>query len=411
MNLEIKNIGTVDAEVVSGEAVVATIAPGQSITIMPVEEDPPPPPSGKLAAALAAWNAANASSKVLLSGTDAWTNPSPSSGNKDYIDPNPSHAIRQHGTISRIEFDVGGSVQVAGWKVKVWRLSGTTYSLVGQSEAFTPAAFGIQTRDLTSPITGVQPGDFVGIYVPGGAVINTEYPALTLNIIYVGGDNSVLNNPALPVDWFPRLKAYGPAPFAVVIGDSIEAGHGETFYRPFLDAGISGDPAGEPASHIRTNFPDFTYQNFSRGSQTWAWAVSNAAAIAALSPRAVICGFGVNDIALGRTAEQVVADMASFKAAMPSGTKMFVCEVLPWTSGTDAQAAATRSLNAVMSAWCAANGAVLVECHDAMGQTRATTGQIDDLKTAYDHDGIHLKAAGVVALSSLIEQALDSYVW
>lgn len=374
------------------------------------EESPAPTP-GTLADALTDWNAAQSATKVVVSGTETWSNTSAASGNKDYIDPNPSHGIRQHGTITRIRFDVGGAVHVAGWKFKVWRKSGTTYTVVGESETFETSSFGAQNYDLVTPITGCQPGDMCGVYVPSGAVYNTEYPSTGYELIIANGDNSSLNNPTPSSDWSPRLEAYGPAPFAGFVGDSIMAGHHETFYRPFLDSGISGDPDGEPAHHIWDDFSDLIYQNFSKGSQTWAFGAANVAKVAAVTPSAVVCMFGVNDVAGSRSWEDIESDMDTFLAGLPGGTNLFICEVLPYTSGSDAEAAAIRSLNANYASWCTSNGATLISCHDAMGQTRVATGELDDLKTAYDYDGVHLTDAGVLVLSGLIADALDSYTW
>jgi lysophospholipase L1-like esterase len=80
-----------------------------------------------------------------------------------------------------------------------------------------------------------------------------------------------------------------------------------------------------------------------------------------------------------------------------------ISEILPWTAGTDANAATIRSFNGSLATWCAANGATLVLCHDTMGMIRASTGEIDDLNTAYDYDGVHLTATGVVKMAQIIK--------
>lgn len=103
--------------------------------------------------------------------------------------------------------------------------------------------------------------------------------------------------------------------------------------------------------------------------------------------------------------------MDTFLAALPAGTSLFVNEILPYTSGNDTQAATIRTLNANYATWCAENGATLIQCHDAMGQVRASTGELDDLATAYNHDGAHLTTAGVDKLAEIVAQALLAASW
>jgi hypothetical protein len=83
--------------------------------------------------------------------------------------------------------------------------------------------------------------------------------------------------------------------------------------------------------------------------------------------------------------------------------------LLPWTNGSDGQAGTVRTWNANLAVWCAANGAHLIECHDPMGQVRISTGELDDMKTAYNQDGVHLSTVGVDALAQIIKTAFQAY--
>jgi hypothetical protein len=44
-----------------------------------------------------------------------------------------------------------------------------------------------------------------------------------------------------------------------------------------------------------------------------------------------------------------------------------------------------------------------------MGQVRISTGELDDLKTAYNQDGIHLKQAGVDMMAQTIKAKMAMY--
>lgn len=182
---------------------------------------------------------------------------------------------------------------------------------------------------------------------------------------------------------------------------------GDPFYRSYLDGGISGNPTGEPAYHIREIEPSFTYQNFSQGSSGWAYAATNIGKVAAVTPRVAIFGHGIND--LGETWTDTAARMATCKAGLPSGTLMMVREMTPDNA---AATGAVKARNDLTAAWCAANGAVLISCHDAMAQIRTGTSLLEDLKAAYDAgDGIHHNLAGKQKMAELIHAALDSYEW
>lgn len=188
------------------------------------------------------------------------------------------------------------------------------------------------------------------------------------------------------------------------------AGHGDVFYRPFLDGGISGPIEGEPAYYMRQLVTSFTYQNFSKGSQGWAYGAANVTKLAAVTPKVAVFLLGVNDRALSWST--IEGYMNTCKAALPSGCKMVVCEVMPDSSASDSAVATDRALNAHYATWCAANSAVLVSCRAAMGQVRSSTGQVDDLLPAYDAgDGIHHNVTGKAKLAELIMNTLNGMTW
>lgn len=411
MAIEIKNTGPGDQNVMDGTTVLKTLSSGQSITIEPADEDPPPPPGGTLAAAITAWNTAKANEKIFMGGAVSFVSPTNFSGNKSYVNRVLANKIRQHGKITRFEFNCSAN-WYTGFKGKIYRDNASGIPvMVGETEAFLPSSTGVVTYDPTNPVVGVQPGDDLGMYVPSVTAVWASNEVGSALKYETGDVTGAFANSTPYNDYRVDIRGYGPPPFLAVIGDSIQAGHHETFYRPFLDNGISGDPTGQPVHHIRSSFSELTYQNFSKGGQTWAFAVSNIAAVNAVKSRAVIFEFGANDVATGRTWVQVEADMNSCKAGLTNGQKIFVCEITPENIFTDAQAILAQTWNTNYAAWCAANGATLVPCHDAMAQTRSSTGGLDDLKTAYNFDGAHFKVSGISAYAECIIDVLDNYSW
>lgn len=57
----------------------------------------------------------------------------------------------------------------------VWRKNDTTYDLIGSSEnlANSLVAGAFTTIDLSTPITGVQEGDYYGYYLQSSSAVNT----------------------------------------------------------------------------------------------------------------------------------------------------------------------------------------------------------------------------------------------
>jgi hypothetical protein len=408
--MKITNDEAVDKEVLFGTTVIATLEPDQFITIRDAGSDPL-----TFADAVTEWNDAHEDDRVITGGLEPYstdTGLGTGSGGGTFVDLALTRQIRQHGPINAVRFNFSALGPV---RLQIWRPDGAGHlNLVAETATFTPSATGEQLYVLPTPLTA-QPGDVPGIWGDNATLRCKQ--VTTLESGWIAGAPTSVTLADIPTGYqYTRilgLTFYGAAPFLVTLGDSQLCAHGSVLYRPFLDGGTAtGNPTGEPAHYFRTAVPALGYQNFSMGSQTWAHGAAYAAQVAALGPRAVLCNFGVNDVAASRTWTAISADMAAVKAALPSGCKMFVNEVMPWTGGTDAEALAIRELNDHYATWCAANGATLILCHDAMGQTRTSTGELDDLKTAYNFDGIHLTVpAGIETFTGIMFAALNSATW
>lgn len=381
-----------------GSTILAELAADEKIRL--VSELPP----AGLAAAVAAWVGGGAGTNKLVGGSVDFVSDDYLNWDRTYIDISPKNRIRQHCDVTSFRFKPHASPS-GNWRAQIWRFNGTSYNLVGQSQAFTPSGTGIQTITLSTPIACL-PGDYPAMYIPGGSIdCSVDNDA---DIVYANGNPSTITSPTTYPNARLDITAYAQAPFLITMGHSIMCSHANISFSPFRDGGALGNEAAQPASYFRAAVPNLTFQNFAKGSSTWADAASVIAQVAAIAPRVVLFMHGLNDVFFGRTLAQSIADMDACKAALPTGTKMFVLEVLPDSSVDDTMAAAIRSLNASYATWCASNGATLIQCHDAMGQIRASTGELDDLKTAYNYDGTHLTVpAGIAAWTAIAYQALN----
>lgn len=322
---------------------------------------------------------------------------------------------RQHGHIRQVQaFIISPGAAGKQIKFKVFRPNGLNYDFVSESEKITPTLTGAtETFDLAYPMA-CQPGDVLGVWIEADNVPKVAIAAVTIvganSIRYTAGDilgteafGSTINNLAICIEGF------GISPYLAVTGDSI--GEGQTAWLSHYDAGPAGTLTSEPWYILRSKIPQvFQYQNHCRGAQTYTW-VDNVGFVSAEATGAktilIVCG--VNDVSAARAWADVDANLDSIKvqfAASTAAKKLLISEILPWTAGSDAQAATIRTWNANLAAWCTANGATLVPCHDVLAQVRGSTGELDDLLAAYDLDGVHLTVAGYTALAAIVRTYL-----
>jgi hypothetical protein len=135
------------------------------------------------------------------------------------------------------------------------------------------------------------------------------------------------------------------------------------------------------------------YINLCNPNKTLEWINTNTMRWATNTPATTLwVHCGVNDIAAGFVWSSALTNLNSIRSKWTGS--LIVSEILPWTMGSDANNLLIRTWNTNLAVWCATSSATLFQIHDSMGQTRGSTGQLDDLKTAYDSDGVHLTTAG-----------------
>lgn len=378
-----------------------------------------------LAPAIVRWNGEQSASRVRYAGTGLTSSDSQVSGGnvaagRTAVSGAVGESARQDGFIrtAKISVNAVGSAPSNNIRLKVLRPNGASYDVIASSEYLTATTTGMNTFNLATPLP-VEPGDQIGIWLKGGgAGVCTLLNSMTTTSVYryigaeaVGGETYTdIANISVLTD-FQGIK-----PFIDVFGESIIEGHnGATMWHSYAHTGFgpAGLPAAEPFNQVRALVPTLAYQNYALGGSLWSDYIAKATLAAANAlPRAVAVAGGVNDIVAGTLWATVEGQMNAFKAAFAAGTKIFIAEILPYTPGTDAQAATIRTWNSNYAAWCIANGATLIPCWNAMGQVRPSTGFKDDLITAYHYSGGHLTVpAGVNAYAALLSAGLQSVLW
>lgn len=298
------------------------------------------------------------------------------------------------GQLSEIKLSVGAAT--TSCKVSIWR-SG---SRVWQSDTQVITASAVNAIPCSEI---VEAGDLIGVWLPISHVANSIAFTNT-NLLFAADASGALtstsgmgsvSNAAIMVE------AIAVKPMLAIVGDSIAAGtNTSTAWVPPYAGGTKGGNILAQPGYIAAQNKNWGYRNYALGSTTFAWCAATGfpAAVASGSTHIWIhCG--VNDVNTSRTWAAVEADLDTIQAAKPTAVKLYISEILPWTAGTDIQAATINTWNDNLADWCSANGARLVSCHDTMGQIRGSTGNIDDLKTAYNQDGVHITQAGVYKLA------------
>ncbi|MHA6780037.1 GDSL-type esterase/lipase family protein [Pseudonocardia saturnea] len=121
----------------------------------------------------------------------------------------------------------------------------------------------------------------------------------------------------------------------------------------------------------------------------------------------VVLHIGTNDIAAGRSADDIVAGMVRFaERARAAGTRVVLTTITPSTSGAHGTPEAVAVRDAV-NAWVLAHGAEHADGVADFGAAVADPAQPAHLAPVYDSgDGLHLSAAGYRALADALDPAL-----
>ena len=95
-----------------------------------------------------------------------------SPGYREFITVGQKYRIRQTGTISKIKIYTYSNTDLTGIYLKIWRKNGSNYDLIGTSNNFAnDLNMGIENITLSSPISGVQEGDYYGYRIEANSNI------------------------------------------------------------------------------------------------------------------------------------------------------------------------------------------------------------------------------------------------
>ena len=150
-----------------------------------------------------------------------------------------------------------------------------------------------------------------------------------------------------------------------------------------------------------------SYTNCGYGGHRWDQAPSDLQWCTNANPTWILFHYGINDVYHDYTWSQQLPYIINCKAMCDAiGAKMILDDIFPDSNSTnipDAKCLIIAQWNANYDLWASTNGVYRIHSHGAMGQTRASTGNLDDLKAAYDSgDGVHLNNAGTAAWARIV---------
>ncbi|MDD5041488.1 MAG: DUF2341 domain-containing protein [Candidatus Peribacteraceae bacterium] len=352
---------------------------------------------------------------TATSGNGNW---GPGANTMDFVSVGHKYRIRQNGSITRVRLYTKLTASMTGFYIRIWRKDGATYDLVGTSNniASQLAADQYSTIDLSTPITGVQEGDYYGYRIEAGGAFyaRTSQTGVTTYAI----TNSTPSD--TDFDWEGQtafagtvlpIELYMQAPQIVGIGDSIMSGAPN--HAAYL---VSSLTTSNPSTTILANLSTltgYTYQNMGVGGQTTTSIASRFSAdVLNLKPRVVVSEGGVNDINGGGSKTTFINNWTAMLDAAEADsavTRVLVLKILPWTNGTTTQMQTLDDWNASLATLAAGySKAVVVDVSSYVGQFRVggDPGNLWDIQAAYDADGVHFTAAGYAQIAQALADAI-----
>lgn len=344
---------------------------------------------------------------------------------RDFITIGQKYRIRQNGTISQIKIHTVSTNSLAGFYLKIWRKNGVNYDLVGVSDNLLSELVegDTTTIDLVSPILGVQEGDYYGyrlessddssiyqFYARTGITGVTSYNVNNITPSNIGYDwtaQTAVNGSVLPIE------LYIQPPQVAFIGDSIIAGHPGHY--SFLETTVTTNIASTIEGQFG-NLTGYSYQNMGIGGQTTTQIAARFDSdIVALHPRAVVIEGGVNDIAGGSITKTTFLNnwTTMLDACRDNDIIPIVIPIMPWTNGNTTQMTTRDDWNVSLVALAQTyEDTIVADMSSAVGQYAADgpEGNLWDIKTAYNADGVHFNSTGHGAIAAVLADALEESI-
>lgn len=343
--------------------------------------------------------------------------------------------IRQDGAINQIKARLPSITGITGFYLKIWRLQGSAFDLVGTS-ANLVGSISAGTNTITLGTTvNAQIGDYIGARVEysGGASAQVlvssaasptaflSQPTITYSVTnatpatsqYNWAGQTALSGASVVVEVFMA------APIFVAMGDSITSG--APTMMSFSDNWQNTQPIAGPYPHagsfpyVLSQMLGVSHQNMGHtGEETGTMASRFAADVVAKNPIFCTIMGGVNDLLHGETNASIIANLTSmYAAAFAAGIKIVACGILPFKAfvgggATTAMLQARDTINATISSLVTGTYGGIYISPDPMGVyfSGGDPNNLWVLNYSANSDFLHPGPAGYEVISRNIKNAL-----
>lgn len=327
--------------------------------------------------------------------------------------------IRQSGNIEQIKMWFNSKPgTITRFSIDVWRWDGSAWDIVDSVNIYNQITAGaLNTITLPRTIAALE-GDYIGFSftTSGGA------PSNFLKIISeAGAGYYTLSTPSsfTNYNWAAQttLAGYVPiqvlmqAPQVVALVNSIWTGFPD--FSGYLTTSKSNNWSQSIIHQLGLSW-GATTQNMGIGGQTTAQLLARVYDdVIALKPRYCVIHEIVNSVDNGVSTISIVNDHAAILDSLVNNDiKPILVLGYPWTNGSDLENRQIDTINNNLIALCAASypTAVVVDQRVLLGQDGGgnPAGNLDDIKTAMDADGVHLNGTGRTAAANDIAIPFNS---
>jgi lysophospholipase L1-like esterase len=325
--------------------------------------------------------------------------------------------VRQTGKITKVQFYMHSKPpSIRSFHLVIWRKNGANFNRVAQQNILSLLKAS-QVNTIVLPVAmPAQEGDYIGFSYTSLGLLPGFF--LTKINISDGGYFSIVEPAATNYNWTAQLPLHGYIPFRVYMqaphiihtGDSYPSGF------PAHNSFINNDIANA----ITTTFPykvqaslDWIGQNMGGNAHTTAdIAARFTEDVIKLKPKFVVIDGGGNDIAQGKSRQEFIGHWTSMLNACAANNIVPVVMLIPpFTSSTNVQAQTIDEWNnALKNLLVNYPASIKVDVREAIGQYRpgGDAGNLWDIKSQYNLDGVHLNEQGYTVVADLIVAAIKA---
>lgn len=302
---------------------------------------------------------------------------------------------------------------------EVWRSNGVTYDRVYKENILSKLTAAVVDTVTFATAIDAREGDKIAIKMSGGGSLGAVDLGVANSLYYAAAD-TILESTGVDFSTrFPNslgyalsIKLLGRSPEAVIIGNSIAAGHPANYSG--VEASIASYPDSAISGALFNLDTSWVVQNMATGSTTSSYLNTNFTNyVKNIYPKYTIIESGVNDIATSVPKATYINNMIQFMDSLQANSIIpIVIKIPPWSNGTNTQMQTrddwmTDISDSITSRY---PEGFFIDVDTALGQFRSggDPGNLWDGQSAYYADGVHPNGLGYIKIASIINTVVNT---